>query len=323
MTDAIKSAKQRAGDDKRAGGRTLRRWTGTAAESKQRAATLVASNDFSELKRWIITDLWRFMALTEDQLWRRRNAVFPADVSNESGFQRLLSNYRWSGLIDVLPHVNSLLVEVGIRPTTRISLRPYALGPVGSEAMLHIVGGEKSADHPYRGEGERRLAHDLICSEILLRWSQLAQSGDGSPLKLETRGPREVLARSEDDKQTEVAPDGMVISWRDGVISRRYLVEYHNEDWGGRAEKKIELYEKAAENTAKNRRTWRNLWAGNDMPRLLVVYRTTHVLEDYREMIAQRLAQGSPMRCWYAALSLSDALGGQLQNMELLHKGAS
>ena len=190
--------------------------------------------------------------------------------------------------------------------------------------MLHIVGGEKSAEHPYRGEGERRLAHDLICSEILLRWARLTQSGDGTPVKLETRGPRQVLVRGEDDKQTDVAPDGMMLSWRDGVIvSRRYLMEYHNETYGGRAEHKIALYEKVAENTVKNRLAWRSVWDRNEMPRLLVVYRTAHVLEDYRETIAGRLSQGEPMRCWYVALSLEDALGGQLQNMEVLHKGSS
>ena len=97
----------------RAGGRQLTRWTGTVVEAKKTASALVGSSSFSDMMRWIVMDLWRFAALTEDQLWRQRNTNFAEQPTNKQAFQMILSKYRRMGLIEVLTNVNAHLVEVG------------------------------------------------------------------------------------------------------------------------------------------------------------------------------------------------------------------
>ena len=88
MTDEKPTATNKASDKTtRAVGRRLVRWSGTAAQAKQSAAEIIASNNLSEMMRWIITDLWRFTALTEDQLWQQRNTLF-ANVTNPHAFQK-------------------------------------------------------------------------------------------------------------------------------------------------------------------------------------------------------------------------------------------
>jgi hypothetical protein len=197
---------------------------------------------------------------------------------NINTFLRQLRRYRSHGLILDLPiGVTKRAICAGLSKPNTSALRAYRLGPVGEE---YVCRKGWYNDTPKQTTTEEHLAHDLICSEAMLKMREVWRSHSTSPGLMEVRGPREVSVWNAEKKVSIVAPDGLLIQRNlNGDFERAFLVEYQNVRALLQVRNKLAKYEELSK--PEYRWVW-SLWELDEMPWVLIIHRQESALRHYQ-----------------------------------------
>lgn len=270
-----------------------------------RLVTALMRSDRSFERRLVLDLLYRYVALTEETLFRLVHAQV-AISDNPRCFNAQLSRYRKDGLIADLPSVAvRRALRAGLPEPPSGRLRAYCLGPVG-EAYVARKGWNGNAPSP--SLTEEHLVHDLVCAETMLHmqtlWANLPTDRRGV---VEIRGPRQVAVWDSEKKAYLAAPDGLLIKHTpQGVFERAFVVEYHNTNSMLNVQQKIKRYEELAKEQYDW--LWNDHWGLACMPIVLVLYRQQANYQHYRDELSQR----ATLRAVYAATSLEAIWAGKL-----------
>lgn len=253
-------------------GRRARRANLTPHEAKQQAAKMVTDGAISARLSLVLEALAVGGVLTSGQLQR------VARVATRS-----LQRYHQHHLLDRLYLAPEAVEQLQLTPVPA-DRRLYTLGIVGLELARRA--------HPrlptgYTGYGMHRIAHDLLCNEVVIRLALTALARGSNPLWVS-----KYEATVHDEVGRPLLEPDALLTLKDQETRALYLVEYHHEDHGGRAEEKVRRYE-----TTYRDGHWQRAWATDTMPTVLVVWTHKAVGTGYREAIAA--AKGRGLRCTY------------------------
>jgi hypothetical protein len=274
-------------------------------EEVNEIATRIMSTDGSYERLVVLELLFRFVSLTEETLFRLTHEQV-AISSNRHAFTSQLSRYRKDGLItDVSMDVMRQVTEAGLPVPESGNLRAYRLGPVGEE-YARRKGWPRNA--PLPGVNERRLAHDILCAEAMLRLPPLWLNLPKNPGIVEVRGPRQAWAWDREKQAFLVAPDGLIIkNDLNGNFLKTFAIEHHNVDWALNVREKVQKYEEIGK--PEYRWLWRGAWGVEEMPQIVALYRHASIPEYYADELRKLKKEST---CIYTLLSLDDVWAGNL-----------
>ena len=185
--------------------------------------------------------------------------------------KRTLNRYRKDAILDVIP----------TPPLIREELDPkqlWALGPVGlqlAKIQFDLV------PTGYLESKIDNVSHDVLCNCL---YTQLYKATKNTFYTAILWNRYEVSLK--DYKGIPyLQPDGMITLKGNGKVGH-FLLEYHNEDWGGRASEKIKKYEDVRSSYTKV--DWESQWQLPKFPPILVVARHKAVIKGYNEGIEGR-----------------------------------
>ena len=270
-----------------------------------RMVTALIRSDRSFERRLVLDLLYRYVALTEETLFRLVHEQV-AISDNPRCFNAQLSRYRKDGLIADLPSIAvRQALRAGLPEPTSGRQRAYCLGPVG-EAYVARKGWSGNAPSP--SLTEEHLVHDLVCAETMLHmralWANLPTDRRGV---VDVCGPRQVVVWDSEKKAYLAAPDGLLIKHTpQGAFERAFVVEYHNTNSVLNVQQKIKRYEELAKE--EYAWLWNDHWGLDRMPIVLVLYRQQANYQHYMDELSQR----AKLRAMYAATSLEAIWAGNL-----------
>lgn len=169
--------------------------------------------------------------------------------------KRTLNRYRKDGILDVVP----------TPPLIRKELDPkqlWALGPVGlqlARIQFDLV------PTGYLESKIDNVSHDVLCNCL---YTQLYKALKNTEYTAILWNRYEVSLKDYKGIQY-LQPDGMITIKGKGKTGH-FLLEYHNEDWGGRVAEKVKKYETAH----SDKIDWQSQWQLERFPPVLVI--TTH-----------------------------------------------
>jgi hypothetical protein len=255
-------------------------------EAKQRAQTLLTAGRLSPLLAKVVETLAVAGVLTSAQLHQ------VTDVS-----PRTLRRYHYQHVLDRLYVVPTELRTAGLA-TDAIALRLYTLGAVGSAvATLHQP--DRLLPTGYTGYGMHRITHEVLTNEVVIRLAHAALTRGYDPL---WHSKYEATVH-DDAKRAVLEPDAWLVLRR-GSERHHYMVEYHNEAYGARAEQKVRKYEATYRDGH-----WQRAWNTSEMPTILVVWTHKAVGTGYREAV--EAARGRGLRCTYLGKPWQAVISGE------------
>jgi hypothetical protein len=284
MAYSSEQKKQQAGKH-RGRGRVAQIAPITSYEAKQRALLILRKHTLSDEADRVIDLLSASGVMLETHL------MTLADVSVGS-----LKRYRHKHLVDLLPEAPRL--HRLLRDHERV--RAYTLGPVG-QALAEM----KNLTFPtgYYGNVDR-ITHDALCS-LVYYYIEQAATPHGYEVILHNKYEATVYDK---EGKPELEPDAMITLQKPGEPKKVYLVEYHNEDFGGRVAGKLHKYETLL--GRKDGRGWKKAWQSEVEPTVLAVWTHKTVGDTYqREVRARSLEPG--MWTLYLGKSLASLLAGE------------
>jgi hypothetical protein len=255
-------------------------------EAKHRAQLLLASGRLSPLLAKVVETLAVAGVLTSAQLHQ------VAGVS-----LRTLRRYHYQHVLDRLYVTPTTLSAAGLAPDP-IALRLYTLGAVGSAlATLHQPA--RLLPSGYTGYGMHRITHEVLTNEVVIRLAHAAVSLGYEPL-----WHSKYEATVHDDAGRPVLEPDARLVLRRGTERHHYVVEYHNEAYGSRAEQKVRKYEATYRDGH-----WQRAWNTSEMPTVLVVWAHKAVGTGYREAVEAARARG--LRCTYLGKPWQAVISGE------------
>jgi hypothetical protein len=266
------------------------------SQIKQKVDQLL-STDRSNLRESILEMLYQFVVLSEKTIFDLLSDRFEISGRIDS-FRRNLRTYRSDGLIaNVSQDVLKRALRAGL-PKSSKPMRAYFLGPVGS-AYADAREWGVSADKPK----ERTMAHDLICSEAMIRMGTLWREVNAT---VDIYGPREVAIWDRETNKSLIEPDGLFVKRKpDGEVERAFLVEYQNVNSPQQVHQKLSRYKAFSDPAMKKH--WQEVWPMDEMPWILIIYRQPATLTQYQSNLDDA---GKLVR--FASISLSDIWAGNL-----------
>jgi hypothetical protein len=186
--------------------------------------------------------------------------------------ERTMRRYRRSHLLD--------RIEVPRRLSAIYSTDTvlYALGPVGQmvgEILYDLI------PIGYIGAKQDHVSHDLLCNLVYY-----AVCKGIKPLGYKAKWYSKYEATIHDrEGRPLIEPDAMVIATHPSKPSQTFLIEYHHENFGRRAEGKVLRYEQIFR---EFREEWQFKWQTKDAPTLLVVWTHNAVGKGYRKHFEER-----------------------------------
>lgn len=258
----------------------------SARDANKRARQLLGEGRISATLHKVLSILAVAGVLSEAQLNR---------LLGVSG--RSLRRYHKRHLLDRLYVLPPTLRKVALEGADRYP-RLYKLGLVGLAITRHE---EAPVPTGYDGFGVHRLAHDVLANEVLLR-ILLAAAGRGyDPIWL---SKYEATVKN-DSGRAILEPDGMLLLQHAQRPTRRYLLEYHNEDDGRRSAAKIRRYEEMARDGH-----WQSAWQCDELPTVLVCWTHNAVATGYRKAIEHQAHRHLGLRGSYLGMPLARLLEG-------------
>lgn len=251
----------------RRGGRPPSREPITPEAARARARWLVSDDRLSPASLQIIDALTCAGVLTANQLQR----LIPEGASI-----RTLRAHQRRHLLDSFRVAPRRLIELGLATTTADS-RAYTLGAVGLEvarlrSSSRLVTG-------YANFTPNRTIHDLMAAEIVIRlFAPLRNTG----ANITWYNKHEATVW--EGKEPFLEPDSLVVLEGNGRHAC-YAIEYHGEDSGRRARRKVIRYEQI-----RYEGRWQGVW-GTPLPVVLAMCRHEAVRTGYREAIRATAAQ--------------------------------
>lgn len=239
----------------------------TPYEARQQAQRLLGSQRVSPSQGRMLAALGVAGVLTDSQL----TSLVPLSQNTQI-------RYYQQHLVDRLPR--SLVADSALQLAPFRHL--YTLGLVGlalAEMWYGLV------PKGYDTQRVNRVPHDLKCNQVVLELLG-ALRGAG---RLATWRSRYEATVHDEQGRPQLEPDALV-RWQGGAGVRQVVVEYHNEDSGRRARKKVDLYERV-----QREGHWQRAWDTGEMPRVLVVWTHDAVGEAYRAVLRQQVG----VRCCY------------------------
>ena len=153
----------------------------------------------------------------------------------------------------------------------------YVLGPVGLEIARRRLEMTPVTGHmAYRLE---RIMHDVITNEIVLRLHHFCEAQEW---RVAITGTNSGALWNADYSHKILEPDALVTVQKASEEPRLFCIEYHNEDWRTRAERKVDKYELVRVN---NEKIWQINWETDTFPAVLVVFKNRIVGEGYRDKL--------------------------------------
>lgn len=205
--------------------------------------------------------------------------------------ERTVRRYRQIHLLDRIE------VPEKLHPIYPAGTLLYALGPVGQmvgEILYDLI------PIGYVEAKQDRVTHDLLCNLVVC-----ALCKGLKPLGYQTGWYSKYEATIHDKEgRPLLEPDAMVIATHPTKPSQTFLIEYHHEDFGSRAEGKVLKYERLLRD---HRRDWQPKWQTEVPPTILVVWNHTAVGTGYRTHFEGRRRQtlsvqgrwlGKPLRAF-------------------------
>ncbi len=195
-----------------------------------------------------------------------------------SAKKRTLQRYRQKGYLDLLPTPPKL--EKLIKDA-----RVYALGPIGlalGELQHEVV------PTGYLSTTTDRVTHDVLCNLV---YYHLYKTGQTKGFTAILKGKYEVRIHNRKG-MAMLEPDACIIL-RGKDYERHFLVEYHNENFSGRAAEKIQKYEYVYKDC-----DWKAQWEVKRFPPILIVTTHSPVAHGYKKDIEERQV-GRGVRCRY------------------------
>lgn len=213
--------------------------------------------------------------------------VLPEENVTELGMvtERTLRRYRKDAILDVVP--TPPLVAEKLAPA-----RLWTLGAVGlqlAKMQFDLV------PTGYLESKIDNISHDVLCNCIYMAIHSATKNSEFTAI-LKSRYEVSLT----DFRETQILqPDAMITLKGNGKLSH-FLVEYHNENYGSRAAKKVEKYEHV-----RQKAEWEEQWHVPRFPPILVVMAHKAVWKGYKEEIEER---SRSVRCNYLVKSLDDIL---------------
>lgn len=258
----------------------------TPHEARQEAEQRVRTRSYSEAQRGAIQLLGACGVVRLD-LFRRRLKLA----------ERTVRKYRTLRLIDLveLPQALNTLFQDDLH-------QAVVLGPVGL-ALAEME--ERMVPRGYLSSPQDRISHDLLCSLVCLRLMD-AFLQQGHEVILHGRYTATVL---DDEGRPVLEPDALLEVKAAQGPRHLFVVEYHHEDYGGRAMGKVSKYEEIWWHHDHGRRWCRRAWRATQMPTVLVAWTHRAVGTGYHEAIQTRKA-GRGLENTYLGKPLSSFLAG-------------
>ena len=198
----------------------------------------------------------------------------------------LKKKYKPRRIIDRLPFARAALQsayqEHGLPFDQELQL--YALGPVGVELAQLRFG--TSPVTGYLAYPLERIMHDIIANEIVLRIRRFAFSRGW---QTGISGTNNGALYSADYSHKILEPDVLLTLKKEGEESRQFCLEYHNEDFRTRAERKVDKYENVR---LSNANIWQTTWETDAFPCVLAVFGKHIVGEGYRDKLKDNPSVG-------------------------------
>ncbi len=238
----------------------------TAHEAKRRAMQLLREHRLSSLANKVMDALAVAGVLSDEQI----KSLQPLS-------DRSLVRYYKRHLLDRLPLHTLELGRYGMS-----CAQVFTLGMVGVE-IAELRHGRVPTG--YLGFGIHRITHDLLCNETMIQLCRLAHGRHRFPV---WRSRFEATVR-DDAGRAVLEPDAMLqVEQPFG----QWVLEYHNEDYSGRAAQKVERYEETYRTGH-----WQRSWRTETMPAVLVAFTHRAVATGYQEAVREQASFG--LRCTY------------------------
>ena len=154
----------------------------------------------------------------------------------------------------------------------------YVLGAVGIELALQVHGMTATG---YLESEYDKVSHDLLCNLVYYALHNGVQVLDYSAV-LYSR--YEATIRDFRGKAL-LEPDAMVVLKHKNKPRQVFLIEYHHEDYGSRAEGKVLKYERVLR---EEREAWQSKWQTSEPPTVLAVWTHKAVGTGYRTYFEER-----------------------------------
>lgn len=231
-------------------------------EAEKHALGLLRNNRLSPLEGSVVDLLAVAGVLTDSQL----NKLFSISPSS-------LLRYYKNHLIDRVPVHNLKISGLGFPSKDRV----YCLGMVGL-AIAEIRAGGRPVPKGYIGYGVDRATHDILTNEVVIRLCNYARGRGYAPL---WKSRYEATVR-DNMGVPKIEPDAMLEIGR-----RKFVIEYHNEDSGSRARKKIDRYE-----YERGKGHCSESWGHDSLPTILVAFTHKAVATGYTNGIDKKAIVG-------------------------------
>lgn len=186
--------------------------------------------------------------------------------------KRTLNRYRKDAILDVIPTPPLIGQELDPKQL-------WALGPVGlqlAKIQFELV------PTGYLESKIDNVSHDVLCNCLYTQLHKATKNTEYTAILWN----RYEVSLVDYKGVPYLQPDGMITLKGNGKVGH-FLLEYHNEDWGGRASEKIKKYENLRGNNY-TKVEWRDQWQLEKFPPILVIARHKAVATGYKEAVEQR-----------------------------------
>jgi len=189
--------------------------------------------------------------------------------------ERSLRRYRHAHLLERIEIPERLR---SIYPADTIVYGLGSVGQVVGEILYNLI------PIGYVEAKQDRVSHDLLCNLVYY-----ALHKGLKPLGYQAGWYSKYEATIHDrDGRPLLEPDALVIADHPTKRSQCFLVEYHHEDFGRRAESKVLKYERVLRDHPE---TWQAQWQTTEPPTVLVVWTHKAVGTGYRKYFEQRRSE--------------------------------
>lgn len=207
--------------------------------------------------------------------------------------RRTLQRYRKKRILDVVP------TPINLSKVLKEEHRIWTLGPIGT-VLAEMLQGKDLIPKNYLESKVDRVTHDVLCNSVYYK-IHLASREHRLTAILFSRYEATIHNKK---GQPILEPDAMIILQDETQQEIKFLVEYHNENFGSRAGEKIRKYEHIYREGY-----WKDQWNVEAFPPILIV--TTHRAPavGYNEEIKKHL-KGEGLKCSYLIKPLRALLDG-------------